>query len=171
MIPRIKKILFTTDLSDSARYSFRFAADIAAHYGAGIVAMHVIDDIPHNIEATISGLLGEEKWKELQEKNEQDVRNILIGKKTEKRLIEQALEIFFGKFQNAFPEGTGQFEIIVEKGNVVEKIIEHSEKNECDLIVMTYHSRNMLAETIIGGVTRKVLKRSKKPVLLVPVTE
>jgi len=64
-----------------------------------------------------------------------------------------------------------QLEVIVQPGNVVEEIIAQSESKDCGMILMAYRSRNMLAESIIGGVCRKVLRRSKKPVLLVPMPD
>ena len=41
MIPEIKKILYTTDLSQNARYAFGYAASLANRYDAGITILHV----------------------------------------------------------------------------------------------------------------------------------
>ena len=45
MIPEIKKILYTTDLSQNARHAFSYAASIANRYGAGVTILHVLEDI------------------------------------------------------------------------------------------------------------------------------
>lgn len=167
MTSKIRKILFATDLSMSARYAFKYAADIAAHHGAKIVVMHVIENIPDKAGVNMGDLIGEKEWKKLKEEQEQDVRDILIGKKTERRLIVQALEKFCIKMQNESTGDNEQVEVAVKYGNTAEVIIEQLESS--DMLVMAYHYHNALAETIIGGITKKVLKYSKKPVLLVPM--
>ncbi|MFC1885843.1 universal stress protein, partial [Thermodesulfobacteriota bacterium] len=59
-------------------------------------------------------------------------------------------------------------EIIVMEGALADTIVEQARIRKCDLIVMTYYARNMIAEAMMNGVTRRVLRRCKKPVLLVP---
>ena len=43
MIPEIKKILYTTDLSKNARHAFSYAASIANRYDAGVTILHVLE--------------------------------------------------------------------------------------------------------------------------------
>jgi nucleotide-binding universal stress UspA family protein len=50
---------------------------------------------------------------------------------------------------------------------VVDEIIHDSEEKNCDLIVMGYHARGALEQAFLGSTTRRVLRRSKIPVLLV----
>ena len=172
MIPKIKKILFATDLSENARYAFSYATDIAAHYNAGIVILHVMEDVPSNIESDLISMVGEKKWKKLKEKQEKDVVSSLVGKRTENKLIRMALSSLDERISDELPPDEDQYpEIIVQPGNVVEKIIAQTESNGCGMIIMAYRSHNMLAESIVGGVCRKVLRRSKKPVLLVPMAD
>ena len=83
-MPEIKKILFTTDLSENAHYAFNYAADIAAHYNAGIVILNVTEDVPFNVESAIVDMLGVAKFKELQEQHE----NEAVSKITEGDEIE-----------------------------------------------------------------------------------
>ena len=172
MMPEIKKILFTTDLSENAQYAFNYAADIAAHYSAGIVILNVLEDVPFNVEAAIVDMLGEAKFKGLKKQHENEAVTKLIGKKSETKLIRKALRSI-SRQTNAelSPDVDEDVEIIVRSGNVVEEIITQSEENDCGMIIMAYRSRNMLAETIVGGVCRKVLKRTQKPVLLVPMPD
>ncbi|MBW2647743.1 MAG: universal stress protein [Deltaproteobacteria bacterium] len=172
MIPEIKKILFTTDLSENARYAFSYAANIAARYNAGIVILHVIEGIPNNVERQVMDMLGEKEWEELKKNNVKDTMSSLIGKRSESKLIRLALRSLGGQISDELPlDEDQQVEILVQPGNVVKEIIVQSESNGCGMIVMAYRSRNMLTESIIGGVCRKVLRRSKKPVLLVPMPD
>lgn len=174
MVPDIKKILFTTDLSKNARYAFNYAARLASLNDAGIVILHVIEDTPQSIDSLLSELLGTEKVEEIRKGHEEDARSILIGKKKERVMISQALEIFRRKADSELADYARDFEtdeIIVKRGNVVEEIISQAETSNCDMIVMAYHSRSMLAEALVGGKLRRVLKQAKKPVLLVPMPD
>lgn len=172
MVPKIKRILFATDLSENARYAFNYAADMAARHSAGIVILHVLEDIPFNAESALVNMLGEKEYEELKKQHENEVANGLIAKKSENKLIRMALGNLSRQTEDkSQPDADDNIEIIVRSGNVVEEIIVESEENDCGMIVMAYRSRNMLAETIVGGVCRKVLKRTQKPVLLVPMPD
>ena len=172
MVPKIKRILFATDLSENARYAFNYAADMAARHSAGIVILHVLEDIPFNAESAIMNMLGKKEYEELKKQHENEVANGLIGKKSENRLIRNALRSLSRQTEDkSQPDADDNIEIIIRSGNVVEEIIVESEENDCGMIVMAYRSRNMLAETIVGGIYRKVLKRTQKPVLLVPMPD
>jgi nucleotide-binding universal stress UspA family protein len=58
-------------------------------------------------------------------------------------------------------------EIIVVRGNVVEEIISEATERNCDLIIMGYIARGKIEETVLGSTSRRVLRRSQIPVMLV----
>ncbi len=172
MSTEIKKILFPTDLTKHARYAFNVAAGIASHFGATIAILHVMRDLPQRVEADLKEVLGDDKYEDFLKQKEDDTREVLIGKKRDGMMIRQALSTFCEDFSPDDPNcSVATDEIIVKTGRVVEDIINQADVSGCDMIVMAYHSRNMLAEAMVGGVTRRVLRRSKKPVLLVPMPE
>jgi len=172
MIPEMKKVLFATDLTENARYAFKYAADIAARYRVGLVILHVIEDVPRNAEEEIINMLGEERWEEINSQHRKTTQEVLIGKMSENKMIRLALSGLTNKIdEQPASDMDKEVEIVVQSGNVVEEIIAQSESKGCGMIVMAYVSRNMMERFIVGGVCRKVLKRSKKPVLLVPMPE
>jgi len=169
---KVKKILFPTDLSEHARYASNFAESLADCYGASISILHVIEELSGAVEPYLSGIIGKEKWEELIKQHKEEVREVLISKKRGKAVIEQALESFAREAQIDEPERNGvPDEIVVKEGNIANEIVAQADAGGCDIIVMAYYSRNMIAETMMRGVTRRVLRRSKKPVLLVPMPE
>jgi nucleotide-binding universal stress UspA family protein len=169
----VKKIFFPTDLSKHARFAYEFASNIAERYGASIAILHVIQNFPGTMERIVySGLLDKRKWEEIRKGNEAGAKKLLIGKKREKVMMEQALERFRQEVNADNPENHRIVdEILVTEGNIADEIIKHTEATRSDLIVMPYHARNMIAELMRDGIVRKVLRRSKKPVLLVPMPE
>jgi nucleotide-binding universal stress UspA family protein len=64
-------------------------------------------------------------------------------------------------------EASNEDDIIVERGNPVEKIISHSEQEKFDLIVMGTHGHGKLEDAMIGSTARRVVRRSEIPVLVV----
>ena len=158
MIPDIKKILYTTDMSENARYAFEYAVSFGNRYGAGITLLHVIEDMSPYRDSLMMNILGEEKWKGLMETN--------------KEKIIQDLKDGLGKFCDsvsaqlpACPFITD--DIVVKIGNPVEAILEQAEEMDCDLVVMGTHGHGILGDAMIGSVSRRVLRHSKKPVLVV----
>jgi nucleotide-binding universal stress UspA family protein len=173
MIPHIKKILFTTDLSKQTRYAFDYAISLASRYGASLTILYVMEDLSPAQSANLQGFIGDERWEDLRQSHEQEVRQILIGKKKEGRMIREALGDMFASTQKDFKEAPGVMaeEIVVTQGDAVDCILQEVEARACDLIVMGYHSRGRLEEAIIGSVSRSVLRRSKVPVFLVRLPE
>jgi nucleotide-binding universal stress UspA family protein len=87
-------------------------------------------------------------------------------------MIRQALDSFCREFKADDPECSFVTdEIVVTTGKPAEEIVKQIEASGCDVVVMGYHERSMLEKAVLSGVTRKVLRRSKKPVLLVPLAE
>jgi nucleotide-binding universal stress UspA family protein len=43
MIPKIKRILYPTDLSKNSAYAFRYAVNSAKHYNADIYILHMLE--------------------------------------------------------------------------------------------------------------------------------
>lgn len=174
MIPEIKKILFATDLSQKSRYAFDYAASIASVYKAGIILLHVTEEVSSSAESIIAGFLGEKKMEELKKNHQTDAQKALIGKKRDGIMLENALDSFSKDIQSEFAESDQVFatdEIVIKDGNAGEEIINHAKSYNCDLIVMAFKSRSMIVETIVSGTTRRVLRRSTVPVMLVPMPE
>jgi nucleotide-binding universal stress UspA family protein len=54
-------------------------------------------------------------------------------------------------------------------GYPVDKILDLTEKLCCDMIVMGTHSKGMIRHTFLGSTAKKVLRRSRKPVWIIPL--
>jgi nucleotide-binding universal stress UspA family protein len=168
MVPEIKKILFTTDLSKESRQAFDYAVSLAGRYGARITILHVLEELSESSSAHLRNFIGEEKYRQLQKDHEQEARQILIGKKKESTMIREALGDFCEKAQKDLSECDFIVDdIVVAKGNVVDEILQESQGRKCDLIVMGYYARGKLEEALLGSTPRRLLRRSQIPILLV----
>ena len=170
MILKINKILFATDLSENARYAFNYAVSVASHYNAELVLLHVMEDTPQ--ENMIISYVGEDLWLEVKKRNEQDARKILIDKKKDSVILKEALDRLCEKAKSRLPESDFITEVsIIRSENAAEEIIHQTEESSCDMIIMGYHSKGLMAKVLLGSTTQGVLRKSKKPILLVPMPE
>lgn len=168
----IKKILFATDLSARARHAFEYAARLACRQGATIVLLHVMEEATAYTSSHLKGFLGEDRWQELKKSQEDQARRILIGKKREGAMIKEAIGEFCRIAKSELGEqNVPTDEIIVSKGSVVDEIMAEAERSGCDLIVMGHYPRGKVGEAVVGSTTRKVLRYSRIPILLVPLPE
>ncbi len=167
----IKRILYATDLSESARYAFAYAVSLANTYRAQLTILHVLADDP-NLNAGIIGYIGEERWSEIRNRNFEDARSILIGKKRENVALREVLDIFSQEVQENIGEQNFQMdETLVLRGKPVDKIVEVAEEYHCDLIVVGSYGHGGLSGAIMGSTAQRVLRRSKKPVMVVHLPE
>ncbi|MGD9057612.1 MAG: universal stress protein [Desulfobacterales bacterium] len=162
MIPEIKKILFTTDLSENARYAFSYAASLANRYDAGITIMHVLEDISPTTDNLVVSIIGQEKWDELRGSNEKEVIETLKTRLTK----------FCDDVQAELPSCpfiTDKIKVTI--GKPVAEIMQEVENNDYDMVVMGAHGHSVLADAVMGSVSRRVVRRCKKPVLVVRLPE
>ena len=167
----IKKILYATDLSESSIHAFAFAVSLANRYKAGITILHVLFEY-QNKDAIIQNMLRSDQWKEIKKRRYEDAREQLIGKKRENVEMKEVIQAFT---ENIKKENDSQDfitdEILVERGIAEEKILAAAENRNCDLIVMGSHGHKGIVDALIGSTARRVVRLSKKPVLVVKLPE
>ena len=162
MIPEIKKILYTTDLSKNARHAFSYAASIANRYGAGITILHVLEDISPTTSSLVINIIGEEEWGELRNRNENEVLD----------KIQSRLTQFCDEVQAQLPSCPFITDnIMVKIGNPVDEILQEVENKGYDMVVMGAHGHSALANALIGSTSRRVVRRCKTPVLVIRLPE
>lgn len=166
----IKKILFTTDLSEGARTVFKHTISLSESCNASILMLHIIEDNPSPQKNLVIDLMGRDVYDQLTKENEAYARNVLIGKQREVPILTRTLEELTKKEQSGTPGKVINIEnVIVTVGNRVEEIIRHADLNKCDTIVMGYSAHNITSKVMLGGTVRGVMRHWKKPVYLVPI--
>jgi len=163
----IKKILYATDLSETALHAFAYAVSLANTYSAGITILHVLFEDP-DIESKIAPYISDDQWEEIKKRHFQQAREALTGMKSDNVAIREVLHSFAetvkadDEIQSFVTD-----EIIVEKGNPVEQIVKVADDRNCDIIVMGSHGHGIIEAALIGSTARRVLRQATKPVLVV----
>lgn len=162
MIPEINHILYATDLSENAQFAFGYAASMANRYDAKITILHVLEELSPTTMLLIGDIVGEKRWSSLRSEKEQEII----------AYIRKRLEDFTATFCRNTPQCPFTVNrIIVESGHPVGRIIATADKIAADMIVMGSHGQGMLEQVVIGSTSRRVLRRCKKPVLVVRLPE
>ena len=144
----IKNILLPTDFSKLSLSAAQYAVDLAKQYNAKIHLLHVIEKTPPIL--TIHSLdLSEEK---IIKSIEDDARESLNS--TAAKLSEGGAEIL----------------TVLKKGLDYEEIVNYSQQNGTDVIVIATHGRTGILHTLIGSVAEKVIRYAKCPVLVITPT-
>jgi nucleotide-binding universal stress UspA family protein len=160
MIPKINRILYATDLSPNAEFAFGYAVSSALKHDARIIILHVIESIPSAMHLEMGLIMGDEQAKEIFEKRVSDAQDRL----------KKRLKVFCQKELADEPKGENRVQRIeICEGYPAEEILEKADELNCDAIVMGTHSKGFLKNTFVGSVAKRVLRRTRKPVFIVPL--
>ncbi|MEE4254446.1 MAG: universal stress protein [Desulfuromusa sp.] len=160
MLPFYKRILVTSDLTPNSEFAFKHAVMLGRRNNAKIHLLHVLPQVDSSMRSYISSILGENKLEELEEYNIQKAKEDLT----------QELEDFAKQELANFPEDLARFagaEVAI--GHPVIKILETAERLDVDLIVMGTHGKGVIEHAFLGSVAEKVLKKSTRPVFVIPL--
>ena len=159
MISNIKKILYTTDLSQNSAHAFRYAAYFAKKFDAEIIILHVIEGASQDAIKALEPYLDKQYLKETLKKREDHAVE----------RIKDRLKIFCDKEladDLEFAEKIASIEAY--RGYPEEEILKKAETLNCDAIIMGAHEKG-IARTFLGTVAKRVLRQSRKPVFIIPL--
>jgi len=162
MVPAINRILYATDLSDTARHAVRYACSIGHQYQAEVTLLHVIPDIVEEISmgtgVNLADHMGKKEWASFNTK----------GINAAKKVIHDRIRETSRKVTREIPNCPLKDENVdVRIGNPVNQILVAARQGNYDLIIMGTHGHGKLGQSIIGSVTGEVIRRCSRPVLVV----
>jgi arsenite transporter len=157
----IKKILFATDLSETARHAVKYACSIGNSYNAKVHAIHVVPDVLDEYSSgtgiDLSSSMDRKKWDEFNKKNIE----------TAKTAIRERMKITSQKILEQIPHcPLSENRTIVKAGNPVNEIIRTAQENNFDLIIMGTHGHGEFEKMILGSTASGVILKSRVPVLV-----
>ena len=158
----IKRILYATDLSDNSVYAFGYAIDLANKYDAEIAILHVIDKTMENSQIMFDVYIDVERLEGSPQKR--------IADATEE--IKNHLKLFIDKKVADNPKSADNVvSIEVCQGYPADEILKKVDDLHCDVIVMGTHGKGIVRQAFFGSVAKKVLRRVRKPVFIIPLPE
>jgi nucleotide-binding universal stress UspA family protein len=162
MIPRIKNILYATDLSKNSAYAFRYAVNSAQKHDAKIHILHVMEALPSAAEGLITQFIGEEKIRQMRKEMSED----LLGR------IRERLRQFAERELKRDPKTLKKVvSIDVVYGNPAAEILRKAEEMDADVVILGTHGKGLISHAFLGSVSEQVLHRIRKPVFIIPLPE
>ena len=144
--PNLKRILICSGGGPYIDNAVRFTSEIAKDLSASITLLTVVSE-PPAMHATL--VRRQEDMDNLLNSNSELARNL----RNEKDTIERA----------GVPVS-----VQIRHGIVVDQILEEVERGDCDLIVVgSWPVRDSWRNYVIGNVTREIVKRADRPVLVI----
>ena len=163
MTPQIKRILYATDLSPNSVYALRYAMDSALKHHADLIILHVFEKVDPARNAWLDPYLYEERHQSIYNEHIAETKDLI--KKRLKAIRENELKELKNNLE--FEDMTISIEIC--EGFPAEEILSKAEELKCDAIIMGTHSKGFIANTFLGSTAKRVLRRTRKPVLIIPL--
>lgn len=142
-----KAILVPTDFSAFFERAFRKALDIAEHFTARILVLHVVRVLPVAVG---------DYWFDAP-----TINRIQAD-------IERASRDEIGSFVGKIPDAKGiSIELDVQSGVPYEQIVKDAAEKRIDLIVMAARGKTGIKEHLLGGTADRVIRHAACDVLIV----
>lgn len=143
----MKNILVTINFDDNENLLLDKAFQLAKAFGSKIWLLHIAAPDPDFVGY---------------EAGPQDIRDSRAAElRKEHRLIQE-----YGSGLKA--KGVDSESLLIQ-GATIEMIMEESKKLHIDLIIAGHHEHGFFYNAFVGSVSAKIIKKSKIPVLLVPL--
>lgn len=151
MLP-ITKILCPTDFSVPSYKALKIANDMAMHFNAEIILIHILSPVLVYPAAFVTP--GVMKTPALDEIDKTDMAKESLSITLKERV------------SNSIKSWS-----ILGEGHPAEEIVRNAEKEKADLIVIGTHGFSGWRHLILGSVTEKVVRLATCPVLTIPAHE
>jgi len=157
--PQVTKILYATDMGDETRPIFRYAMDMANHYKAKIVMLHVVEPMSDLARAVISTYLDKNVSGEMERNSMKDVLEKMKSR----------LKKFYKEECDSEEKYTYLIkEVMVVAGKPSDEILRVAEEENADMIVMGKSARKVRGIGVMGSSARRVSRLATIPVLVIP---
>ena len=157
--PQINTILYATDLGTRTRSVFRYAMNMANHYNAGIIMLHVVEPISNTARAVIDTYLPGGVSEDL-EKN--SMTELLATMKSRLK------KFYEDECDDNIKSSISVKELMVVSGKPSEEILRIAEDEKVDMIVMGKSSKKFRGIGFMGSSARRVSRHAAIPVLVIP---
>lgn len=139
----VNRILCPTDLSDPSFHALDKAIELARHFGAELLLLHVVPDVPP-LPNSGAGAFPVVEYERALEESARGRMTKLVAEKVP-------------------PDVKVRW--IVTRGDAATQILLASEDEKVDLVVIATHGMTGWRHLIFGSVTEKVVRLEHRPVL------
>ena len=160
MSSAVKNILCCIAMSPNTEMVMLRALEEAGAHDARVHILHIIPVFDAAMATPKVSYMGEEKFRQLISEHKDETTSAIKNEIEElkDRILEEHLDESTDRIQG----------IHVFEGDPELEILHMADELDVDMIVMGIHTKGLTQYTFMGSVARKVLKRGRVPMLLVP---
>ena len=162
MLPKIKKILYATDLSEGAKSAFFWAMSLAEQYDASISVIHIIPNLIEEMSGSMGyDLVAYFDAGQLAQYNDE-------GRNKAMKSVKERIKSVYGEMAEDIPSCRVDFShIVIKLGHPVQEIVTTADSGEYDMVVMGTHGHGLVDGLLLGSVARGVVQKCSVPVLTI----
>jgi nucleotide-binding universal stress UspA family protein len=160
MLPDVKKIVYASDIEEGSRPAFRAAVSMAGHYNAEITFLHVIEPLSASAKNLLKTMMNDES---LNEMHQESVNNL------KSKLVERIERFCSSELDDNEKMRDDQVIPRVEEGVAEKVILRVADEINADLIVMGTRTHSSVEQFFLGSTANRVMQRTKRPVLIIPL--
>jgi len=168
----IRKILYTTDLSETGRHAFAYAASLSKLYDAELTVMHVVDEMPE-LDHRLAGYMPKDLWEAIKDRDLTEAKEVLLGRKRDNTVIVgECVDRYCSEIRmDSTEKETISYDVMVKLGDPVKEIVKVAMEHDYDLIIVGRHGRSKLHEAVHRSTVRGLLDATSIPVFVIQVPE
>lgn len=156
---KFDRILVAKELSDQSSNVVRYAFELGSKFDPEIYVLHVMPTVDSAVLNMVAISMGPDRLAELNALNEKE-----LAEKTKAQLNEILDEE--RRLNNVRLSKPPKVEVC--HGEPTTKILEVADKLDVDMIILGSHSKGKLHYAFLGSVAEKILRKTKRTVVIVP---
>ncbi len=161
MLPRFSKILYASDVGPGSRPAFRRAVSLAREYGAELVFLHVLSELPESAQHMMQNYFTHEELANMERS----------GMETMTAKVRERIDRFCAsELEDVESMEPSQVNVRIEIGTPWRKILDVADEINADLIVMGVRHHSKVETFLLGSTSNKVVVHSQRPIMTVPLT-
>lgn len=161
MNPDIRTILYASGLGEGCEAALAYAIGLANRLGARLQVLTVIDEQRERSLIDIDSHVPQAALDQYHDDRAARARTH----------IESQIAAFYAVRGDDAPQRPISDLIVHEGDDVAQAILDEAERGGVDLILLASRGEGLLAGLLFGSVPQEVLRRTRRPLLLVPVAE
>ena len=149
----ISNILLAVDVFHDTNKVFNYAIDLSNKYQSKLTILSVNEELVNKDEMIMSRV----KIDKVMKSNEE------IALNTKEKINSILLEL------NVM--NSDKIKIVLREGSAAQEIVAYAEESNTDFIILGSTNQSKITELLLGSTSKTVIKKSKIPVLVVPLVD
>lgn len=153
---KFTRILIALDYSPASQKIAEIGYKLAQSMDSEVILLHVLSNPAYYASTVYNPIMGFAGF-----------ANLNLMESTLLDNLKKTAMLFLEKTRHYL--GNETIDAVVEEGDSTDAILEISKEKNVDIIVMGSHSKNWLEHALLGSTAEDVLRKSIKPLFIIPI--